>query len=173
MLELAGFFFICAVLAVLEISLSFDNTDRQREQAEGHDTGLAASLTTWGIVIAVFSMCIVFPLAIVAIAANIGPIAAMTLPSTGPQITPRVMNDAHVNIARPLAAPFLLMVGLSFFFDKGKDIRWVRWIEDRLARVAGIKGVEVFFVLIVMVIFSRCRAAVQADLHLVGDLRPR
>ena len=147
-------FFICAVLAVLEISLSFDNAIVNANKLKDMTPVWQHRFLTWGIVIAVFGMRIVFPLAIVAIAANIGPIAAMTLAINEPAEYSRIMNDAHVSIAA-FGGTFLMMVGLSFFFDEEKDIHWVHWIEDRLARVAGIKGVEVFFVLIVMVIFSR------------------
>jgi hypothetical protein len=147
-------FFICAVLAVLEISLSFDNAIVNANKLKDMTPVWQHRFLTWGIVIAVFGMRIVFPLAIVAIAANIGPIAAMTLAINEPAEYSRIMNDAHVSIAA-FGGTFLMMVGLSFFFDEEKDVHWVHWIEDRLARVAGIKGVEIFFVLTVMVIFSR------------------
>lgn len=146
-------FFICAVLAVLEISLSFDNAIVNANKLKDMTPVWQHRFLTWGIVIAVFGMRIVFPLAIVAIAANIGPIAAMTLAINEPAEYSRIMNDAHVSIAA-FGGTFLMMVGLSFFFDEEKDVHWVHWIEDRLARVAGIKGVEIFFVLTVMVIFS-------------------
>lgn len=147
-------FFICAVLAVLEISLSFDNAIVNANKLKDMTPVWQHRFLTWGIVIAVFGMRIVFPLAIVAIAANIGPIAAMTLAINEPAEYSRIMNDAHVSIAA-FGGTFLMMVGLSFFFDEEKDVHWVHWIEDRLARVAGIKGVEIFFVLTVIVIFAQ------------------
>lgn len=147
-------FFICAVLAVLEISLSFDNAIVNANKLKDMTPVWQHRFLTWGIVIAVFGMRIVFPLAIVAIAANIGPIAAMTLAINEPAEYSRIMNDAHVSIAA-FGGTFLMMVGLSFFFDEEKDVHWIHWIEDRLARGAGIKGVEIFFVLTVMVIFAQ------------------
>jgi hypothetical protein len=108
---------------------------------------------TWGIVVAVFGMRIVFPLAIVAIAANIGPIAAVQLAIAQPGEYSRIMSEAHVSIAA-FGGTFLFMVALSFFFNEEKEIHWVHFIEDRFARVAGIQGVEIFLVLAVIVGFA-------------------
>ncbi|MDW9481713.1 DUF475 domain-containing protein [Sinorhizobium meliloti] len=146
-------FFICAVLAVLEISLSFDNAIVNANKLKDMTPAWQHRFLTWGIVIAVFGMRIVFPLAIVAIAANIGPIAAIGLAINEPGEYSRIMNEAHLSIAA-FGGTFLLMVGLSFFFDEEKDVHWVHWIEANLARVAGIKGVEILFVLLLIVGFS-------------------
>lgn len=70
---MATVFFICAVLAVLEISLSFDNAIVNANKLKEMTPLWQKRFLTWGIIIAVFGMRIVFPLAIVAIAARIGP----------------------------------------------------------------------------------------------------
>ncbi len=74
---MATVFFICTVLAVLEISLSFDNAIVNANKLKEMTPVWQHRFLTWGIVIAVFGMRIVFPLAIVAIAANIGPWEAL------------------------------------------------------------------------------------------------
>ena len=147
-------FFICAVLAVLEISLSFDNAIVNANKLKDMTPEWQHRFLTWGIIIAVFGMRIVFPLLIVVIAAGIGPIEAIKLAINEPGEYSRIMNDAHLSIAA-FGGTFLMMVGLSFFFDESKDVHWVRWIESHLSKAAGIKGVEVLFVLIVVTIFSR------------------
>ena len=146
-------FFICAVLAVLEISLSFDNAIVNANKLKDMTPVWQQRFLTWGIVIAVFGMRIIFPLAIVAIAANIGPIAAVELAIAQPGEYSRIMNEAHVSIAA-FGGTFLFMVALSFFFNAEKDVHWVHFIEDRFARVAGIQGVEIFLVLVVIVGFA-------------------
>jgi hypothetical protein len=63
-------FFICAVLAVLEISLSFDNAIVNANKLKDMTPVWQQRFLTWGILIAVFGMRIVFPLLIVVIAAG-------------------------------------------------------------------------------------------------------
>lgn len=147
-------FFICAVLAVLEISLSFDNAIVNANKLKDMTPEWQHRFLTWGIVIAVFGMRIVFPLAIVALAANIGPFAAVSLAINEPTEYSRIMNDAHHSIAA-FGGTFLLMVALSFFFDEEKEVHWVHWIETNLARMAGIKGVEILIALVLVVTFSQ------------------
>jgi len=149
----ASVFFICAVLAVLEISLSFDNAIVNANKLKDMTPVWQHRFLTWGIVIAVFGMRIVFPLAIVAIAASIGPFEAIMLAINEPSEYSRIMNEAHLSIAA-FGGTFLMMVGLGFFFNEEKDVHWVHWIETHLAKAAGIKGVEILLVLGVIVIIS-------------------
>ncbi|RCW88248.1 hypothetical protein DFP89_102178 [Paracoccus lutimaris] len=147
-------FFICAVLAVLEISLSFDNAIVNANKLKDMTPEWQHRFLTWGIIIAVFGMRIVFPLLIVVVAANIGPWQAMVMAATQPDEYSRIMHDAHLPIAA-FGGTFLMMVGLSFFFDHEKDVHWVRWLEGRMQKYATIRGIEVALVLVTVLIFSR------------------
>lgn len=147
-------FFICAVLAVLEISLSFDNAIVNANKLKEMTPVWQHRFLTWGIVIAVFGMRIVFPLLIVVIAANVGPIDAMIMAAARPEEYARIMGEAHLPIAA-FGGTFLMMVALSYFFDHEKEIHWVHWLESRLSRYAEIRGIEIAFVLLVMLGFSR------------------
>ena len=109
--------FICSVLAVLEISLSFDNAIVNANKLKHMRPEWQRRFLTWGILIAVFGMRIVFPLLIVVIAANIGPWQAVVLAAAQPEEYARIMHDAHLPIAA-FGGAFLMMVGLSFFFDR-------------------------------------------------------
>lgn len=146
-------FFICFVLAILEISLSFDNAIVNANKLKDMTPEWQQRFLTWGILIAVFGMRIVFPLLIVVIAANIGPWQAVMLAAAEPQAYAHIMHDAHLPIAA-FGGTFLMMVGLSFFFDHEKDVHWVRWVEDRMARSASIRGVEVMLVLLLVLLFA-------------------
>ena len=149
----ATVFFICAVLAVLEISLSFDNAIVNANKLKEMTPLWQRRFLTWGIVVAVFGMRIVFPLAIVAIAGKIGPWAALKLAATRPDDYARIMHDAHLPIAA-FGGTFLMMVGLTYFFDREKDVHWIVALEKTMARFATIKGIEIAFVLILVLIFS-------------------
>ena len=150
----ATIFFICVVLAVLEISLSFDNAIVNANKLKDMTPEWQHRFLTWGILIAVFGMRIVFPLLIVVIAANVGPWTAMVMAATEPDRYAQIMHDAHLPIAA-FGGTFLMMVGLSFFFDHEKDVHWVRWFEEKIATYSSIKGIEIAFVLIIMLIFTR------------------
>ncbi len=156
----ATIFFICAVLAVLEISLSFDNAIVNANKLKEMTPQWQRRFLTWGILIAVFGMRIIFPLAIVAIAARIGPIAAVQLAIAEPDEYARIMRDAHLGIAA-FGGTFLMMVALSFFFDEHKEIHWVHVIESRISRYASVRGVEIAFVLVLMLGFATQIAPVE------------
>ncbi|MDK9696843.1 MAG: DUF475 domain-containing protein [Siculibacillus sp.] len=149
----ATVFFVCAVLAVLEISLSFDNAIVNANKLKEMTPVWRHRFLTWGIVIAVFGMRIVFPLAIVAMAARIGPIEALELAATRPDEYARIMLDAHLPIAA-FGGTFLMMVGLTYFFDRDKKIHWIALPERLMARSATIKGIEIAVVLGLMLGFS-------------------
>lgn len=151
---MATVFFICAVLAVLEISLSFDNAIVNANKLKDMTPVWQHRFLTWGIVIAVFGMRIIFPLLIVVIAAGIGPIDALFLAAREPAEYARIMHEAHLPIAA-FGGTFLMMVGLTYFFDHEKDVHWIEMIEKYMARSATIKGIEIAFVLLLILLFSR------------------
>lgn len=154
----ASIFFIVAVLAVLEISLSFDNAIVNANKLKDMTPVWQRRFLTWGIVIAVFGMRIAFPLLIVVIAAKVGPWQAMVMAASQPDEYARIMHDAHLPIAA-FGGTFLMMVGLTFFFDHEKDVHWVHWVEDMASRYSSIKGIEIALVLVLMLVFSRVISA--------------
>ena len=133
---------IIAVLSVLEISLSFDNAVVNATVLQDMDRVWRRRFLTWGMLIAVFGMRILFPLAIVAIAAGLGPIDAVNLSLHDPVRYEEIVSSAHVGIAG-FGGAFLAMVGLSFFFDGSKEIHWIRWIEGRLSAFSNGKAAEI------------------------------
>ena len=150
----ATIFFICCVLAVLEISLSFDNAIVNANKLKSMTPEWQHRFLTWGIIIAVFGMRIVFPLLIVVIAAKIGPWQALVMAASQPAEYARIMNEAHLPIAA-FGGTFQMMVGLTYFFDQAKDVHWVRWIEEQASRYSSIRGIEVAVVLTTVLAFSR------------------
>lgn len=147
------FLVIGTVLAVLEISLSFDNAIVNANKLKEMTPEWQRRFLTWGILIAVFGMRIVFPLLIVVIAAGIGPFEALTLAATQPVEYARIIGDAHLSIAA-FGATFLMMVALSYFIDEGKEVHWVRVLEERLSRWGAIRGLEIALVLAVVMVFA-------------------
>ena len=153
LLGTAGFLGIALVLCVLEISLSFDNAIVNANKLKTMDPVWQRRFLTWGILIAVFGMRVIFPIMVVVVAARIGPIEAVRLAATEPVEYARIVGDAHVSIAA-FGGAFLMMVALSFFTDKTKSIDWIRGIEKVLRKAGSVKGIEVAVVLAVIGVFA-------------------
>ncbi|GGF68423.1 hypothetical protein GCM10011402_21050 [Paracoccus acridae] len=147
-----SFFMIALVLAILEISLSFDNAIVNANKLKEMTPKWQRRFLTWGILIAVFGMRIIFPLLIVVIAAHVGPLAAIRLAATDPEEYSRLIHEAHLPIAA-FGGAFLMLVALSFFFDQSKDVDWIGKIERALRRAGSVRGMEVGFVLVIILLF--------------------
>jgi len=145
----AQMLWIIAVLSILEVSLSFDNAVVNATVLKEMDEVWQRRFLTWGIAFAVFGMRVVFPLAIVAIAAHIGPIDAINLSLNDPLEYQRIVSSAHVGIAG-FGGAFLAMVGLKFFFNAEKEVHWIAVIERFLARVSAVKAIEIGLLLLVL-----------------------
>lgn len=162
-------FVIVAVLAVLEISLSFDNAIVNANKLKDMRPEWQKRFLTWGIVIAVFGMRIVFPLMIVVIAAGIGPWDALVLAATRPDEYASIMSDAHIPIAA-FGGTFLMMVALSYFVDDEKSVHWLGWLESRASAAAQIRGVEVGIVLGLILLFSQLLPAADSGVFVSSAL---
>ena len=158
---MAATLWIVLVLSVLEISLSFDNAVVNATVLKDMDEIWQKRFLTWGMVIAVYGMYIVFPLAIVAVAAGLGPIEAARLSLNDPLEYERIVSSAHVSISG-FGGAFLGMVGLKFFFDEEKDVHWIAMIEKQLARVSAVPAVEIALLLIALWGISSLLPAAEA-----------
>lgn len=147
-----SFLLIAGVLAMLEISLSFDNAIVNANKLKEMAPAWQRRFLTWGILIAVFGMRVMFPLLIVVIAAKIGPIAAIKLAATDPAEYAELITDAHLPIAA-FGGAFLMLVALSFFFDQSKQVDWIGRLEPILRACGSVRGMEIGFVLAFILFF--------------------
>ena len=147
--SVAHVLWIVLVLSILEISLSFDNAVVNATVLREMDEKWQRRFLTWGILIAVFGMRIVFPLAIVAVAANLDPLSAIDLSLNDPERYEAIVSSAHVGIAG-FGGAFLTMVGLNFFFDGDKDVDWIRGLELALRRFSEIRAAEIGILLLML-----------------------
>ena len=160
---------IVVVLSVLEVSLSFDNAVVNASVLKDMDEVWQRRFLTWGIAFAVFGMRIVFPLAIVAVAAGLGPFETVRLSLNDPEEYERIVSSAHVGIAG-FGGAFLAMVGLKFFFDLDKDIHWIRVVEEQLAKFAALPAAEIALLLLVIWGISTTLAPEEANTFLVAGI---
>ncbi len=155
--------FLVAILNVLEVSLSFDNAVVNATVLKDMSEIWRQRFLTWGILIAVFGMRLVFPLLIVCLVADVGPIEALKLAAMEPQRYADIMRSAHTNVAA-FGGMFLLMVSLKHFFDEEKEEFWIKWIEKPMSALGKLEAIEIAISLLVLYVVS---LFVPAD-HVVG-----
>ncbi|WP_455465621.1 DUF475 domain-containing protein [Bartonella sp. B39] len=147
------YFFICCVLGILEISLSFDNSIINARVLGKMDPLWRRRFLVWGILVAVFGMRIVFPLLVVAVAVGINPIAAVKLAIWEPHQYAAILTDAYVGIAA-FGGTFLIMVGLRYFLDPQKEVHWLAFIEKPAQKFGALVGIDIAIVLVLILFFS-------------------
>jgi hypothetical protein len=140
---------LVGILAILEISLSFDNAVINATVLQRMDEKWQRLFLTLGIVIAVFGMRLVFPIAVVSIAGHLSPYNVVELALNHPHEYATQLSAAHPAIAA-FGAMFLFMIFADFVFES-RDIVWLRPIENALARVGKLDNVSIIIALFALV----------------------
>lgn len=143
---------IVAILAVLEISLSFDNAVVNASVLQKMDERWQRVFLTVGILIAVFGMRLLFPLAVVAIAGHLSPVHAIDLALNNPHQYGIKLTEARPAIGA-FGGMFLLMIFLDFLFEV-REITWLGPIERRLAKIGKLDQVSVILALVFLLIVA-------------------
>lgn len=145
--------FITFILAVMEISLSFDNAVVNASVLKTWDKFWKMIFLTVGILIAVFGMRLVFPIVIVAVTADMGMMDVINMALNNPKEYSAKLMEHHAEIAA-FGGMFLLLVFLNFIFDE-KEVMWFEWLEHKLARFGKVDAMSVFvaLALLMMVLF--------------------
>lgn len=138
--------FIAIILGILEVSLSFDNAVVNASVLKRMDERWQQYFLTWGILIAVFGMRLIFPIAIVAAATGIDFVGVTDMALSDPETYSRHLEESHVQIAA-FGGMFLLMVFFSFIFDEGKELHWLGLIEEKLAGFGKLESIEIILAL--------------------------
>ena len=121
---------ITSILAVMEVSLSFDNAVVNASILRTWDAFWQKLFLTVGIIVAVFGMRLIFPIVIVAVATGLDSWSVMTMALQQPQEYSRHLLAHHAQVAA-FGGSFLLLVFLNFLFDDEKEHHWLGWIEEK------------------------------------------
>jgi hypothetical protein len=132
---------LVGILAILEISLSFDNAVINAKVLGRMNPFWQKIFLTVGIAIAVFGMRLVFPIAVVAIAAHLGPLSVLAMALHDPGQYADHLRAAHASIAA-FGSMFLLLIFLDFVFEE-REVMWLRPIERMLAKVGKLNSLSV------------------------------
>ena len=141
---------ITAILAVMEISLSFDNAVVNASILKGWDDFWKKIFLTLGILIAVFGMRLIFPIVIVAVTANLGFMEVIQLAINEPAKYADHLNAHHAEISA-FGGMFLLLVFLTFIFGD-KEVHWFDWFERKLTRFSKVDAMSTFVAIVVLMI---------------------
>ena len=132
--------FIASVLAILEISLSFDNAVVNAMKLEKMSEKWRHRFITWGILIAVFGMRFVFPIAVVAIFANLNMLSVMDMAFNDVDKYTHYLELTHAPIVT-FGGAFLLMLFLDYFTEAKKEVHWIPFLERKIQCLSCIRGI--------------------------------
>ena len=141
--------FIAFVLAVLEVSLSFDNAVVNAMKLEHMSEKWRHRFITWGILIAVFGMRFLFPLLVVAIFAKISILKVLNMALNDVHEYAHYLHLTHAPIVA-FGGSFLLMLFMDYFTEEGKKVHWIKFIENRLQRLSKYQGVCTIVTLVIL-----------------------
>lgn len=141
--------FIALVLAILEISLSFDNAVVNAMKLEKMSPKWRHRFITWGILIAVFGMRFLFPLLVVAIFAKLNILAVLNMALNDVHEYAHYLELTHAPIVA-FGGAFLLMLFMDYFTEKNKEVHWIKPIEDKLQKLSKIRGICTLVTLVVL-----------------------
>lgn len=159
---------LVSVLIALEASISFDNAVVNATVLRKMNARWQRVFLTVGIVIAVFGMRVVFPIAIVAAATKLGLFEVADL-----ALDDKSAYAAKVDEAAPIigsfGGSFLLLVALTFFVEPGREVHWLGPIERLMSRVGRLRGLPATTTALVIVAVSQLVAdRVEGDVLLAG-----
>ncbi len=142
--------YLTAVLAILEISLSFDNAVVNAKILKTMDKIWQKRFLTWGILIAVFGMRFVFPILIVAVAANMGFYETINIALFDPQKYHEVLLSTE-KLIYAFGGAFLWMVFSDFLFGE-KEIRWIKPIEKTAEKFGKVNNISFIVAVVIGII---------------------
>ena len=142
---LGGFpaLYITALLAILEVSLSFDNAVVNAKVLDTMEPKWQERFITVGLPIAIFGMRFLFPILIVAIAGGMGMFETFNMALHEPNEYKEIL-EGIIKFIYAFGGAFLLMVFLDFFFDEDREEKWIEILEGNpiVNKVGEIDNIE-------------------------------
>lgn len=137
------------LLSVLEISLSFDNAVVNATVLKKMSEVWKKRFLTWGMLVAVFGMRLLFPLVIVSLTAGISLLDSVQLAFFKPEEYSQMMLASHLSVSS-FGGAFLLMVFLHFFMNDEKDVHWIPFFEKPMLQISRVQSSELLIAILVL-----------------------
>ncbi len=137
---------VALILGIMEVSLSFDNAVVNASVLKTWDEFWQKLFLGVGIIIAVFGMRLLFPLVIVAQAADLGLMQVWHLALNDPKQYSAHLTAHHAEVAA-FGGMFLLLVFLNFLLDDSKEMHWLGHVEEKLGALGKVSSISVMIAL--------------------------
>ena len=136
---IAGFsaIWIASILAIFECTMSLDNAIVNASVLKHWNNFWKTIFLTVGILVAVFGMRLIFPIAIVSVTADMSMIDTISLALDNPVEYSAKLLENHISIAA-FGGMFLWLVFAGFLFDDEKDTFWLGKGEEFLSKLGNI-----------------------------------
>ena len=138
--------YLTAILAILEVSLSFDNAVVNAKILKSMDKIWQKRFLTWGMVIAVGGMRLIFPIIIVAIAANLGLVDTIHIALFEPHKYHEILLGVE-KLIYAFGGAFLWMVFSDFLFEE-KEIKWIKPIEKTAEKFGKVNNISLIVAIV-------------------------
>lgn len=145
--------FVVIFLSILEVTLSFDNAVINAMKLEKMTDKWRHRFVTWGILIAVFGMRLLFPIIVVAAFSGLSIVNVTKLALYNIDKYAHYLHIVHAPLVT-FGGAFLLMIFLSYFLHEEKEVHWIGFIEKPLLKLNNIKYVDVVFALLSLMILQ-------------------
>lgn len=149
-LGLAGLW-IYLILVILEVTFSFDNAVINSKVLAKLSPFWQKLFLTLGIFIAVFVVRFLLPIVIVMVTANQSFTSVINMALYDSKAYSETLHHAAPMIDA-FGGTFLIMIGISYFMDRKKDIHWLERIENKLASAGRFENLKVLVMLSVAMI---------------------
>ncbi len=142
--------FITILLALMEISFSFDNAVVNASILKTWNHYWQMMFLTIGMLLAVFGMRLFFPIIIVSETSNMAIMDVWHMALYNPIQYSNILKAHHGEISA-FGGIFLILVFLNFLIDKEKKLHWFHFIEKELSRLGRIHTLPTLISLIFLV----------------------
>lgn len=126
-----------AILALLEVSLSFDNAVVNATVLRSMSARMQSIFLTVGLLVAVFAVRLFLPTTLIAVSSGLPQSEVISLAIHHTQAYGVLMQQIHPKVAT-FGGIFLLLVFMSFLTE-AKEVYWFEWLERKMAEPFGIR----------------------------------
>lgn len=140
-------------LTILELALSFDNAVINALILANMSPIWRKRFLTWGMLIAVFGVRLIFPILIVFATTDLSFIESFSLAINNPIQYERIIKASH-HIVMAFGGVFLLMIFLTFLFNENKDVHWIKIIEKYASRWSSVGNLKILIAIFIVAILG-------------------
>ncbi|WP_035059393.1 DUF475 domain-containing protein [Andreprevotia chitinilytica] len=174
-------------LALLETSLSFDNAVVNASVLKHWDEKWRHRFVTWGMLVAVFGMRVLFPLLIVGVIIHAAPLPGpvslwqwfssgqwpatdvLSLAIANPHRYAATLQSAHIEVTA-FGGAFLMLVFWGYFLNQNKDEHWFKPVEKLLSSIGKLDLAAILLTLLILLGIASILPHEEGDRFLIAGL---